>query len=46
MFENYKLLGMKKIIFAFVALFTLVILFTGCGSSRKIGCPNNQGIIH
>jgi hypothetical protein len=37
---------MKKIIFAFVALFAFAIFVASCGSSRKVGCPNNQGIIH
>lgn len=37
---------MKKIVVTSMLLFALGAIITSCGSSRKTGCPNNQGIVH
>jgi predicted small lipoprotein YifL len=37
---------MKKILVALVLLLSIAVTISSCGSSRKTGCPNNQGIVH
>jgi hypothetical protein len=37
---------MKKILFAALLMLSVGMIVTGCGASRKTGCPNNQNIVH
>ena len=45
-FAIIKFLKMKRIIFTILTALTFTVLLSSCGSARKTGCPNNQGIIH
>lgn len=37
---------MKKIFFVLVLLVSAAAIISSCRPSQKLGCPNNQGIIH
>jgi hypothetical protein len=37
---------MKKFIIAALFLFSLAVIVTSCGTVKRTGCPNAEGIIH
>ncbi len=37
---------MKKIIVTLLLVFSLAAVISGCGASKKTGCPGTEGIIH
>lgn len=44
--HKFKINQMKKLIVSVVSLLLVMSILTSCGSSRKTGCPMNEGIIH